>query len=47
MIEKVPRMAQARATVSEMARIRRAAIDRILNRRGRKLHEAGFRPEFS
>src|SRR5258708_6314076 len=32
-------MAQASATVSEMARIRRAAIDRILNMKRRKLHE--------
>jgi hypothetical protein len=40
-------MAQARATVSEMARIRRAAIERILNMMRRKLREAGFRPEFS
>src|SRR6202142_4175368 len=31
MIEKVPRMPQATATVSEMARIKRAAIDRSLN----------------
>ena len=29
--EKVPRMAQAAATVSEIARISRAAIDRSLN----------------
>src|SRR5260370_18293628 len=31
MIEKVPRIAQAAATVSDIARIRRAAIDRSLN----------------
>src|SRR3954467_4077567 len=32
-IEKVPRMPQAAATVSEMARISRTAIERILNMR--------------
>src|SRR5664279_2022270 len=31
MIEKPPRMPHAAATVSEMARIRRAPMDRILN----------------
>jgi transcription initiation factor TFIIIB Brf1 subunit/transcription initiation factor TFIIB len=31
MIEKVPRTPQATATVSEIARISRAAIDRSLN----------------
>src|SRR5450432_1964755 len=38
-IEKVPRTPQATATVSEMARIRRAAIDRSLNMRAPKLRE--------
>src|ERR1700693_5875259 len=43
--EKVPRIPQATATVSEMARIRRAAIDRSLNMgtpnlRGRKIRKS-------
>src|SRR5216683_948826 len=45
-IEKLPRMAQATATVSEMARISRAAIDRILNMGNPELREANI-PEIS
>jgi hypothetical protein len=39
MTENVPRIPQANATVNEMARIRRAEIDRSLNMRAPKLRE--------